>query len=89
MNEKKCKQCGTWNDSKNSHCINCETAFVDVRSSERSLQEKTELNPFPMLSILSDDSVFTKIWKVPVMIGQLIFLSILSVIAAIASSTVH
>lgn len=89
MEEVKCKLCGTWNPRSNEHCKTCDAKFEDARTSELALREKTERNPFPILTIRPDDNVLTKVWKVPVMIAQLIFISILSVIAAIASSTVH
>lgn len=89
MKQIKCPHCGHWTHTDDERCDICKSQLIDFHHEERKQREQTEINSLPILEINEDDPSITKLWKRPVQIAQLIFFSIISVIAAIASSTVH
>jgi uncharacterized membrane protein YvbJ len=89
MKEIKCEACGSWQKADQTTCSHCGHAFVDQLMVEREERREKEINPFPIIDIPEGESFSNKLWKKPIQWAQLIFISILSTIAAIASSTVH
>lgn len=89
MKQIKCNQCGNWNKEGDLACAKCATLLSDEYQKEREERLVFERNPLPVLDVPEDASFFEKLWKKPIQWGQVVFLSILSAIAAFASSTVH
>lgn len=89
MKQIKCPHCGHWTHVDDDKCDICNSVLIDHHHEERKERETTERNSLPIIEITEEDSSITRLWKRPVQIAQLIFFSIISVIAAIASSTVH
>lgn len=89
MKQIKCPHCGYWTDTDDGRCDICNSQLIDFHDEERRKRVETEKNSLPIIEIHEDDPGITRLWKRPVQIAQLIFFSIISVIAAIASSTVH
>jgi uncharacterized membrane protein YvbJ len=89
MKQLKCASCGNWNSAEAVVCSSCATPISDSYAKEQEERLVFERNPLPIMDVPEDASFFEKLWKKPLQWGQLIFLSILSIIAAFASSTVH
>lgn len=89
MKQIKCPHCNHWTNVDDDRCDICQSQLIDFHHEERQEREKSEKNSLPIIEISEEDSPLTKLWKRPVQIAQLIFFSIISLVAAIASSTVH
>lgn len=89
MKQIKCPHCGHWTYLEDDRCDICNSQLIDFHDEERKEREKVEKNSLPIIEINEDDSPMTRLWKRPVQVAQLIFFTIISLIAAMASSTVH
>ncbi len=88
MKEVKCEYCQTWTDGNLEKCQHCDGILYEDRIKELASRD-IDSGTVPIIKINPDDSLPIKGGKHFLRIGQLIFMSIISTIAAIASSTVH
>lgn len=89
MKQIKCKECGYWNEGNEVACEKCGHVFYEDRHEELKQRQGEGDNIMRLIKIRESDGFWQKSWKHPVRIGQLVFFTIISIIAAIASSTVH
>ena len=88
MKEVKCEHCQTWTDGNLEKCQHC-SGMLNEKQKVELESRIVDSGTIPIIKINSDDSLPVKGGKHIIRVGQLIFLSIISTIAAIASSTVH
>ena len=89
MKQVKCPHCNNWTPVVDNSCSHCGKELHDTYAAEREERSLKEKNSLPVMEVPDTDSLLQKLWKKPVQWAQLIFLSVISLIAAIASSTVH
>lgn len=89
MKESKCEHCGFWTDGKLENCNYCGKRLNDRHLNEMAEREAVELRGLPLLKVPEDAPFYTKGFIHVLRFIQLIFLSIISMVAAMASSTVH
>lgn len=88
MKEVKCEHCQRWTNGDNTHCAYCGGRFQEVYHKEREELAKQDFS-LPLIKIKPDDPWLKRQANQMIRIGQLIFFTIISMIAAMASSTVH
>lgn len=88
MKEIKCLKCNTWNKGESEKCSSCSSVLLQDDIDERNSRDINS-GTIPIIKIKEDDSLPIKGVKHIARVGQLIFLTIISFIAAMASSTVH
>jgi hypothetical protein len=89
VKEVKCEHCGFWTNGLQTHCNYCAQMLHSRDFSEREQLEKVELKGLPFVKINPEDPFITRGFKHCVRFLQLIFTTLISMIAAMASSTVH
>lgn len=89
MKEIRCEHCHAWTDGYQEFCGHCGGKLHEKHLNEIKERENIELRGIPVVKINPDAPFFTKGFLQVVRFIQLIFLSIISLIASIASSTVH
>lgn len=89
MKEVKCEHCSYWTNGKLEHCNYCGKRLNDRHLSEREeLEAKPDIT-IPLIKIDPETPFIKKGFLQVLRFLQLIFFSIISSIAAMASSTVH
>lgn len=88
MKHYKCEHCKQWTDGDQTHCEHCGGRLRDQYHRDMEERRKNEIR-IPIMKLDPEDSLPTRIGKHLIRYGQLIFLTIISIIASIASSTVH
>ena len=88
MKEVICEHCRKWTDGELTHCLHCKGLLNAqyLKEREELAKQKTGL---PLIEIDPEAPWPTRLGKHIARLGQLIFFAILSIIAAMASSTVH
>ena len=89
MKESKCEHCGHWTDGSATHCNYCGGRLKEAYHKEREEMEKQSVTGLPFIQIPANDPWYKKSGKYVVKFAQIIFFAIISMIAAMASSTVH
>lgn len=89
MKEIRCEHCNAWTDGYQEYCGHCGGRLHEKHLNEIKEREAQEYGGIPMVKIDPDAPFFKKGFLQVVRFLQLIFLSIISLIASIASSTVH
>jgi len=89
VKETKCEHCGFWTNGKLDNCNYCGKRLNDRHLSEIEEREQVELRGMPLIKIDPDAPFIKKGFMQVLRFIQLIFFSIISVVAAMASSTVH
>ncbi len=89
MKEVKCEHCGNWTDGKQTHCNYCGGRLSEAYHQEREEMAGKQPTGLPFIKIPADDPWYKKSGKYVVKFAQIIFFAIISMIAAMASSTVH
>lgn len=89
MKQTKCPYCNTWNEGDRDICDSCKKDMFLKEKEDLAKRHAADTNYMRMVPINENDGLLQKLWKHPVRIAQLIFMGIISIIAAIASSTVH
>ena len=89
VKEIRCEHCSTWTDGYQDYCGHCGGKLHEKHLGEREERQATELRIIPLIKINPDAPFYKKGFLHVVRFIQLIFLSIISVIAAIAGSTLH
>ncbi len=89
MKESKCEHCGNWTDGNATHCSYCGGMLKEDYIKEREALKAQSPTGLPFIVIPDDDPWYKKSGKYVVKFGQIIFFTIISFIAAMASSTVH
>ncbi len=88
MAEIKCEHCGTWTDGNVPNCVHCGGRHGDKYLKEREELEKIKTG-LPLIEIDPHEALPKKVIKHIARFGQLIFFGLISIIAAMAASTVH
>lgn len=89
MKETKCEHCGFWTNGNLADCNYCGKRLNDRQLTEQEELEKVELKGMPLITIDPDTPFIKKGFLQVLRFIQLIFFSIISMVAAMASSTVH
>ena len=89
MKETKCEHCSDCTDGHLENCNNCGKRLNDRHLSEIEARESIEMRGLPLIKIDPDTPFIKKGFLQVLRFIQLIFFSIISMVAAMASSTVH
>lgn len=89
MKESKCEHCGNWTDGSLKNCNYCRGVLGEEYHKEKENLKKLSPTGLPFIKIDPNASWYEKIGQHMIRFGQLIFFGIISIVAAIASSTVH
>lgn len=89
MKETKCEHCGFWTNGNLEDCNYCGKRLNDRHLTEQEELGKVELKGMPLIKIDPESSFVKKGFLQVLRFIQLIFFSIISMVAAMASSTVH
>jgi hypothetical protein len=89
VKEVKCEHCGLWANGLLPNCSHCHKRLNDQHLNEIEALKKNELRGIPLIKIDPESPFILRGFLVVLRFIQLIFLSIISMIAAMASSTVH
>jgi hypothetical protein len=89
MKEVKCEHCGFWTNGNLSHCNYCAKRLNERQYEEQQHLENNPLRGMPLVKIDPKDPFVVKGFKQVLRFLQLIFATIISIIGAMASSTVH
>lgn len=89
MKETKCEHCGFWTNGNLEDCNYCGKRLNDRQLTEQETLEKVELKGMPLIEIDPETPFIKKGFLQVLRFIQLIFFSIISMVAAMASSTVH
>ena len=89
MKEVKCEHCGFWTNGNLSHCNYCTKRLNERGYQEKRQLEETELKGMPLIEIRPEDPFVVKGFRHVLRFLQLIFATLISMVAAMASSTVH
>lgn len=89
MKETKCEHCGFWTNGHLENCNYCGKRLNDRHLSEKDQRESLEIKGLPLIKIDPDTPFIKKGFLQVLRFIQLIFFSIISMVAAMASSTVH
>lgn len=89
MKETKCEHCGFWTNGNLEDCNYCGKRLNDRQLTEQEELEKVELKGMPLIKIDPETPFIKKGFLQVLRFIQLIFFSIISMVAAMASSTVH
>jgi hypothetical protein len=89
VKEIRCEHCSSWTDGYQDYCGHCGGKLHEKHLDEMEERQATELRIIPLIKINPDAPFYKKGFLHVVRFIQLIFLSIISVIAAMAGSTLH
>lgn len=89
MKELKCRKCGHWNASGEEQCQECGAVLPEDKYQALPDDPRHHAMKLPLWELKDDDHPVKRGTKHVVRFGQLIFFTIISFIAAMASSTVH
>jgi hypothetical protein len=89
MKEIRCEHCSEWTDGNQEYCGHCGGKLHEKHLDDIKERQATELRVIPVIKINPDAPFYKKGFLHVVRFIQLIFLSIISVIAAMAGSTLH
>jgi len=89
MKEVKCEHCNQWTNGLHEYCEHCHGLLHEKEIKEKEALRKLDNVQIPFIKINDDDPFYTRIWKSIFRFGQIVFFLIISLIAYIASSTVH
>lgn len=89
MKEIRCEHCNEWTDGYLEYCGHCGGKLHEKHLNEIKEREAIELRGIPLVKINPEAPFYKKGFLQVVRFIQLIFLSLISLIASIASSTVH
>lgn len=89
MKETKCEHCGFWTNGNLEDCNYCGKRLNDRQLTEQEELQKVELKGMPLIKIDPETPFIKKGFLQVLRFIQLIFFSIISMVAAMASSTVH
>ncbi len=89
MTEVKCPNCQSWTPKDEGVCNNCKNDLTKSFEKERDEMISKPSAGLPLIEISEDDPPLMRLGKRGVRMAQLIFFSVISIIAGMASSTVH
>gem|GEM_PF-1697048 len=89
MKEVKCEHCGFWTDGHQSHCQFCGQRLNAAHFEEKEKRAKEEFRGIPFIKIPPNAPFYVKGFRYVILFFQLVFASIISLVAAMASGTVH
>lgn len=89
MKEIRCEHCNAWTDGYKEYCEHCGGKLYEKHLNEIKEREGIELRGIPVVKIDPNAPFYKKGFLQVIRFIQLIFLSLISLIASIASSTVH
>jgi hypothetical protein len=89
MKEVKCRNCGHWNPADKEICEECKRPLREEKYQPKENDPRQREVKLPLWQLKDSDNPLLRGTKHTVRFGQLIFFTIISFIAAMASSTVH
>jgi len=89
VKEVKCEHCGFWTNGEDANCHYCAQRLNNRDLTEQEQLEKEPLKGLPFIELKPDDPFIVKGFKHTLRFLQLIFTTLISMIGAMASSTVH
>ena len=89
VKEIRCEHCNTWTDGYQEYCGHCGGKLHEKHLNEIKEREAIELRGIPLVRLNPDAPFYTRGFLQVIRFIQLIFLTIISLIASMASSTVH
>lgn len=89
MHEVKCENCGRWNEGTLEYCQFCGSRLNDKHLKDKEEREKQELRGMPFIKVNKDAPFFKRGFQYVILFIQLAFATFISILASIASSTVH
>lgn len=89
MHEIKCESCGRWSAGEAIHCSSCGSRLNDKHLKDKEEREKQELRGMPLIKVDKDAPFIKRGFQYVLLFIQLAFATFISILASIASSTVH